>query len=142
MSTTQTSWLKHIGAWLGHIPKSEFDLAVYADKGLPTDVTNTMTKHGLTQGEVSSLVIPARTLKHRRSRHERLSKDETDKAIRSARILSQAQLVFGDDSLALEWMREAKRRFDGRTPMQMMETEAGGRLVEEMLFQLEHGMFA
>jgi putative toxin-antitoxin system antitoxin component (TIGR02293 family) len=73
-----------------------------ADQGLPTDLTNTISKHGLTTGEVNALIIPARTLKHRRSRRERLSKDESDKAIRSARILSQAQLVFGDDWMAWE----------------------------------------
>jgi putative toxin-antitoxin system antitoxin component (TIGR02293 family) len=58
------------------------------------------------------------------------------------RILFKARRVFGSESVALEWMHEAKQRFDGRTPMQMLETEAGARAVEEMLLQLEHGMFA
>ena len=142
LPTPHTGWLQSIGAWLGEIPKSEFDLAAFAENGLSTDVTRSMTEHGLTAGEVSALIIPARTLKHRRSRRERLSKDESDKAIRSARILARAQIVFGGDVSALEWMREGKRRFGGRSPMAMMETEAGGRLVDEMLFQIEHGMFA
>jgi len=39
-------------------------------------------------------------------------------------------------------MRQPKARFQGRTPLQMMVTEAGGRLVEEMLLQIDEGMFA
>jgi putative toxin-antitoxin system antitoxin component (TIGR02293 family) len=131
-----------IGSWLGERPDSDLELAGYAEDGLPLGVVKVMTDHGLTQGEVSSLVIPSRTLKHRKSRKERLSRDESDKAIRTARILAHATNVFGGGELALEWMRQAKHRFKERSPMQMMETEVGGRLVEEMLFQIEHGMFA
>lgn len=40
------------------------------------------------------------------------------------------------------WMRKAKKRFEGETPMQMLQTEAGARLVEQMLLQLDEGMFA
>ncbi|MBV8829535.1 MAG: DUF2384 domain-containing protein, partial [Acidobacteriaceae bacterium] len=32
--------------------------------------------------------------------------------------------------------------FEGETPMHMLETEAGARLVEEMLIQIDEGMFA
>jgi uncharacterized protein (DUF2384 family) len=39
-------------------------------------------------------------------------------------------------------MREPRARFEGRTPLEMMVTEAGGRLVEEMLLQIDEGMFA
>jgi uncharacterized protein (DUF2384 family) len=39
-------------------------------------------------------------------------------------------------------MRETKQRFDGRTPFEMLQTETGGRLVEEMLTQVDEGMFA
>ena len=30
----------------------------------------------------------------------------------------------------------------GRSPIQMLATEPGGRLVEEMLIQIDEGMFA
>jgi putative toxin-antitoxin system antitoxin component (TIGR02293 family) len=83
-----------------------------------------------------------RTLKHRKSRHERLSREESDRAIRAARVLARAQQVMGSRAEALDWMRETKQRFNGRTPFQMLQTETGGRLVEEMLIQIDEGMFA
>jgi uncharacterized protein (DUF2384 family) len=39
-------------------------------------------------------------------------------------------------------MRTEKKRFRGRTPMAMMATEAGSRLVEEFLYQIDEGMAA
>ena len=142
MSIVHANWVSQIGQWLGTAPGSEFDLAAYAEEGLPTDVVRIMTQHGLTSREVHSLVIPQRTLKHRRSRRERLSRDESDRAVRAARLLARAQSVFGERDKALGWMRQPKQRFNGRAPFQIMETEAGGRLVEEMLIQIDEGMFA
>ena len=142
MSTIHTNWISQVAEWLGTTPGFEFDLAAHIEEGLPTDVVRIMTQQGLTPQEVHSLVIPQRTLKHRRSRHERLSREESDRAVRTARLLAKAQFVFGDRDKALRWMREPKRRFDGRAPLEMMETEAGGRLVEELLIQIDEGMFA
>jgi uncharacterized protein (DUF2384 family) len=39
-------------------------------------------------------------------------------------------------------MRQPKQRFGGRTPLDLLSTEAGGRLAEEMLIQIDEGMFA
>ena len=50
--------------------------------------------------------------------------------------------LLGDDKVALDWLRARRQRFDGRTPMQMLCTETGGRLVEQMLLQIDEGMFA
>lgn len=128
--------------WLGTRFSSELELVSLAERGLPLATVNRMTRHGLTRDEVYSLVIHRRTFKHRKSNHQKLSREESDRAIRAARILARAQATFGDSGAALEWMRQPKARFEGRSPLQMMSTEAGGRLVEEMLVQTDEGMFA
>ena len=92
--------------------------------------------------ELYDVVIPARTLKHRRSRKEALSRDESDKLARLIRIYDQAVRVLGDKEKALHWLRKPLRRFAGRSPLQMLPTEFGARMVEEMLGQLDYGMFA
>lgn len=135
-------WIEHVGQWIGARPDSEFDLALLAERRLPTDVVDIMTRHGLTSTEVHSLVIPLRTFKSRTNRRERLSREESDRAIRAARVLAQAESTFGSPQKALAWMRDPKARFGGRTPMELLESESGGRLVEEMLVQIDEGMFA
>jgi putative toxin-antitoxin system antitoxin component (TIGR02293 family) len=105
-------------------------------------VINHLIERGLTRNEVFDIIIPLRTWKHRKSRRQLLSREESERAIRTAKILARAQSVLGDQESALDWLRTAKRRFEGKTPIQMLSTEAGGRLVEQMLIQVDQGMFA
>ena len=142
LPTTARQLSDFLREWLGSAATSELELAHLAERGLPLTTVNRMARHGLTRDEVHSLVIHRRTFKHRKSNHQKLSREESDRAIRAARILARAQATFGDSESALEWMRQPKVRFEGRTPIQMMSTEAGGRLVEEMLVQTHEGMFA
>lgn len=128
--------------WLGTQAGSEQKLVRLIENGLPTKVINHLIERGLTRSEVFDTIIPLRTWKHRRSRREPLSREESERAIRTAKILARAQAVMGDEAAALDWLRTPKRRFEGRPPIQMLSTEAGGRLVEQMLIQIDQGMFA
>jgi putative toxin-antitoxin system antitoxin component (TIGR02293 family) len=128
--------------WLGAKAGSEQEVVRLVERGLPIRVLNRLLRRGLSRNEIASVIIPPRTLKHRRSRHEPLSREESERAVRTARILARAQLVMGDEAAALAWLRSPRRRFQGRAPMEMLVTETGGRLVEQMLIQIDQGMFA
>jgi len=112
------------------------------EDGLPTRVINHLIDRGLTRNEVFNIIIPLRTWKHRKSRRQPLSREESERVLRAARILARAQAVLGDQDSALAWLRAPKRRFENRAPLQMLSTESGGRLVEQMLVQIDEGMFA
>ncbi len=136
-----------IGRVLGEEFSSDIDLARVVRRGLPLGVQAALLAHGLTREEFHSIVISPRTLKHRRARAAKgsahhLSADESDKALRAARVLALAERVFASREKAFSWMRKPKQRFDGETPMQMLGTEAGARLVEQMLVQIDEGMVA
>jgi len=92
--------------------------------------------------DLLEVVIPLRTLKHRRQRQESLSADESDRLARVARLWEYAVKVFGNPDKARRWLTKPKVRFEERTPLQMMRTSAGGGAVEEMLGQIEEGFFA
>jgi putative toxin-antitoxin system antitoxin component (TIGR02293 family) len=132
----------YFAAWLGAKAGSEQEVVRLVERGLPIRVLNRLQQRGLSRNEIASVIIPPRTLKHRRSRHEPLSREESERAVRTARILARAQLVMGDQAAALNWLRAPLRRFQGRTPMEMLATETGGRLVEQLLIQIDEGMFA
>ncbi|MDE3106014.1 MAG: DUF2384 domain-containing protein [Acidobacteriota bacterium] len=113
------------------------------EAGVPVDtMTRFVTSSGVELKDIYEVVIPARTLKHRRVRREALSADESDKLARLVRVFDQAVSVFGDAERARAWLGKPKKRFEQRTPMQMLRTDLGGRMVEEMLGQIDHGMFA
>ena len=97
---------------------------------------------GIQLKQLLEVVIPARTLKHRRQRKEPLNLDESDRLARVARLYELALKVFGDAEKARRWLSKPKERFRERSPVEMMRTELGGRQVEEMLYQIDEGMFA
>ena len=113
------------------------------EAGLPVDtMTSFVSASGVELKDIYEIVIPARTLKHRRSRKQPLSSDESDKLARMVRVFEQAVSVFGDRDHARNWLNQPKKRFDQRTPLSMLRTDMGGRMVEEMLGQIDGGMFA
>jgi len=122
--------------------RSDEDLASLVEKQLPAAAIEALVRGGLSDAEVYQLIVPRRTLAHRIARHQPLSKGESDKAVRVARITAMAEQVFGDPERAWRWLRKPKRRFDAKAPLDMLATEAGARLVEEMIVQIDHGIFA
>jgi putative toxin-antitoxin system antitoxin component (TIGR02293 family) len=108
---------------LGIAILSEQQMVRLVESQLPLETLSRLEQHGL-------------------SKHQALSLEESERAVRVGRILATAQATLGDDKVALGWLRAPKKRFDGRTPMQMLSTETGGRLVEQMLLQIDEGMFA
>ena len=113
------------------------------EAGVPVEtMTNFVSASGVELKDIYNIVIPARTLKHRKSRRQPLSSDESDKLARLVRVFDQAVSVFGEIEHARRWLNKPKKRFDDRTPLQMLRTDFGGRMVEEMLGQIDEGMFA
>ena len=121
---------------------SDRDIARVVEARLPLTTVESLKRHGMTDEEVYQFIVPRRTLVHRKSRHEALTQEESDRAVRMARISSLAEEVFGDDAKASRWLRKVKVRFAQRSPLEMLRTEAGARLVEEMLLQLDYGFAA
>lgn len=120
----------------------EADLASAVEKGFKTAAIDRLIERGILKEEVFFLVIPRRTLDHRIKNKESLSLDESDRAVRVANIMLLAQKVFGDQESAFAWLRGPKRKLHGNTPMGMLKTEAGARLIEELLYQIDYGMVA
>ncbi|SPF53510.1 conserved hypothetical protein [Candidatus Sulfopaludibacter sp. SbA4] len=118
------------------------ELACLVEKRLPVSAIKSMVRGGLSHAEVYRLIVPRRTLAHRIARRQPLSQAESDKAVRVARIAAMAEQVFGEPDRAWRWLRKPQRRFDGKAPIEMLATEAGARLVEEMIVQIDHGIFA
>jgi len=107
---------------------------------------------GFERAEVHSVVLPARTLQHRRSRKELLTLEESDRVIRLLRVLRATEAVYGSRERALEWLRRPNPRLDpalrnvlfakgGRTPISLLTTDTGARMVEELLIQIDEGIY-
>ncbi len=134
---THTSLKDYIGVG----PASGLELAELVEDGLPLNSLDVLKSKGLTFTEMGETVISHRTLKHRRARGENLSPVETDRAVRVASVLALAERVFGSREKALLWLRAVDDRLGERTPLSMLPTEWGGRLVESLLWAIDEGVY-
>jgi putative toxin-antitoxin system antitoxin component (TIGR02293 family) len=113
------------------------------ERGIPLSMLEEFSAYsGIAVKDLLEVVIPSRTLKHRRQRQEPLNLDESDRLARVARLYELGVKVFGDTDKARRWLTKPKDRFGERSPLSMMHSELGGRSVEEMLHQIDEGMFA
>jgi putative toxin-antitoxin system antitoxin component (TIGR02293 family) len=122
--------------------RTEHDVVRLVERRLPVESIDALRRSGLEDAEIFTLVIPRRTLAHRRARREALSRDESDRVVRLARIVALGERVFGDRERAWRWLRAPKRQLPGRTPFHLLTTEAGARVVEELLYRIDEGMAA
>ncbi|WP_159650484.1 type II RES/Xre toxin-antitoxin system antitoxin [Vibrio atypicus] len=141
MSTTiETAANANLNTWFGWSIDNELDLSNLVRDGVDPSVINTLIEHGFKKQELN-WVIPSRTLSHRVSKSEKLTRDESAKVIRAARLTAQAVAVFGNEQKANNWLSKPKKKLDGRTPKEAMQDEFGGNIVEQLLLRIESGYF-
>lgn len=131
-----------IGDWLGvRSPATEREILRIVEGRLAPSVIKRLLMLGLERSEIDETVIPSRTLQHRRSRREKLTLEESDRVLRIVRVLSFAEAVYGNRERALAWLRKPHARLDERSPLSLLKTDTGSRIVEELLIQVDEGMF-
>lgn len=131
-----------IGDWLGvKPPATDTDILRIVEGRLKPTVIRRLVSLGLERSEIDETVIPLRTLQHRRSRRERLTVEESDRVLRVIRVLSSAETVYGSRERALAWLRRPHAQLGGRSPLSLLKTDTGSRLVEELLIQIDEGMY-
>src|SRR5215469_13292289 len=124
---------QQITDWLGVRPvRSEGQVLQIVEQQLPTSAINKLLALGLTRQEIDALIIPLRTLQHRRSKREKLTVEESDRVLRLVRLLSQTEAVYGSRVGALDWLRRPVARLKNRAPMDLIRTDTGARIVEEL----------
>lgn len=86
--------------------------------------------------------LSGRTIRRRlKNPHERLSAEQSARAIRGALLLDQAVRTIGSLELAEEWMLTPSIGLDGGKPIDLLENSIGAQLVGDYLTRLEYGVY-
>lgn len=127
-------------ASLGRTLANEADLRSAIREGLPQRVVGSvMDSAGLTLKDLSaSLHLSPRSLQ-RRGRQGRLARHESDRVYRLARTVALARHYLGDKDRATRWLKRPNRALGGGTPLELLDTEAGARAVENVLGRIAYG---
>ena len=114
------------------------------DKGLPWNAfTRFVRNSGMSPEQVAELVgVPRRTLARRKA-EGRFRADESDRLMRAARVFSRAlDLYAGDRDAAADWFTYPNWALGGVSPLQFARTEIGANYVDNLVGQIEHGIFS
>lgn len=122
-------------------PRAEHELADIVAKRIAPEAVDRLARAGVPPRHLG-FIIPPRTLLHRKTKGQRLTLDESDRALRAARVLTLAESVFSDHAKALAWLAAPARQFAARSAFELMASEAGARLVEAALLRIDEGYFA
>ena len=135
-------------ARFGHRLASELDWAEAVEEGLPTEALEAVMEQGtlfwknLSWKEIGTLVIPRRTFSHRKEKGEPLTAEESDRLVRLVRAVAKAKETFQNEEKASRWLKKENRALGGRTPLEVLKTESGARLVENVLGRVAHGVYS
>lgn len=127
---------------LGTDVASDANLARVVQGRINLRVLGHLARAGFTMQELHSFIIPARTWRHRQIKKEPLTVEESDRAVRLARLQASAEDVFGDAEKANSWLREHLNVLGDKTPLEVAQTESGARLIEQVLAKIDWGAAA
>jgi putative toxin-antitoxin system antitoxin component (TIGR02293 family) len=109
-------------------------------RGYSVDVVDrVLDDKKLSLAELDRLVLPRKTLSHRRVLGS-LTPDQSDRLSRVLRIIDNADETFGDRAKAHTWLRRPNQLLDGEAPLDRLDTDFGIRQVEAILGRIAHGL--
>jgi putative toxin-antitoxin system antitoxin component (TIGR02293 family) len=108
--------------------------------GLPAADLEEILEYGLTLGEAAGAIgVSTRTLVRKREKQTPFEVTESDRLIRLARLLRDADRLIGDHAKALLWLRAKNWGLGDRVPLEMLAADAGVDLVRQSLTTIAYG---
>jgi putative toxin-antitoxin system antitoxin component (TIGR02293 family) len=86
--------------------------------------------------------MPARTLARRKAAGT-LSPEESERLLRLAGLFDKAVALFeGDRAAAAKWLQTPNQALGNLAPLNLAQTEVGGRAAEDLIGRLEFGVYS
>ena len=125
------------------LPRSALEWISLVRRGISANAVDAAVRvMGMGQAELArALDIPERTLA-RRKKEGTLSRDESGKLVRLARVVERAAEVFEGGPAALDWLKNPNASLGGTSPLSLLDTDLGAVAVFNALGRIEHGVFA
>jgi putative toxin-antitoxin system antitoxin component (TIGR02293 family) len=140
-ATPSGSAIDRMGRLLDLPLHSETDLVRAVTDGLPASTLRRLTE---ALDVDPALVGPESTIRRRLQDNARFTTDESERMVRIARVYTLAMDLFGEDRAARAWL-EARQDYlpdaPPISPFELAVTDAGARLVEQLLLRTAHGIF-
>lgn len=146
MSAMQESIMEALGGpdVLGSELHSAMDATDIVLSGIPWRAAFAVQqRYRLSDAELARILdVSARTLSRHRGSTDVLPLAQSDRLYRAVTVLSWAVHVLEDTPRAMVWLRRPQIGLGGRIPLEIMITGTGTQQVEDLLGQIEYGVYA
>jgi putative toxin-antitoxin system antitoxin component (TIGR02293 family) len=124
--------------------ESDEDLRLVTRNGLPVGTLPALAAMLSVERKTLAKVvgISDRTLSRRIAHSSRLSLEESDRTVRVARVMAQAEDTLGSREKASHWLNSPNLVLGGHTPLSLLDTDTGVREVETVLGRIEWGLYS
>jgi putative toxin-antitoxin system antitoxin component (TIGR02293 family) len=116
------------------------DLATWVSEGLPKAALRNIARHLFDSpaeaNELMYRIVPEATYKRR----TRLTPAESERTERLARVIASAEVTWGDEAAAKQWLLTPHPELNGKKPLDASMSELGARQVEELLDRIYYGL--
>jgi putative toxin-antitoxin system antitoxin component (TIGR02293 family) len=128
---------------LGVEVRAEADFIKVLERGVPVSALAELTRQeALSPDDIDRLIIPRRTLAHRKAKAQPLNRVESERAVRVASVTALAEETFANKDKAQRWLRRPTAPLGGKRPLDLLDSEPGARVVEQLLYRIGHGIAA
>ena len=127
-------------------PKSRLAVHTFLQAGLKGKALTDLRRHChivfINEAVWPALGMSQRTVQlFEANKKKPLSSEQSSRAWKFAEILSRATPVFGSQQAAEKWLSEPARALEGKKPIELLSTQPGTQLVEDLLQQIDYGVY-
>ena len=127
-------------------PKSRLAIHKYLSDGLPgTSITNLRRHFHASIDEsvfAQALGMSTRTVQRLKADEgKHLNSEQSSRVWKLAEILARAPSVLGTQKAAEEWLGTPARALQGEKPIELLTTQTGTQVVEDLLEQMDYGVY-
>jgi putative toxin-antitoxin system antitoxin component (TIGR02293 family) len=125
------------------VERQPLEILIQVRNGLPAamfeQVASTL---GLSASTLAAkLGIARRTVTRKRGNRALLSSEISEKLLRVARVRNLGRTLFTTDEAVSEWLSKPDASLGNMAPLDLLDTDLGGREVENLLRALAYGHF-
>lgn len=122
---------------------NEFQIIDCIREGLPKQAIHSILENtAISRSQLSWILHISTRQLNRYANEDRLSSEQSNFLYEFSRLYVRACDIFGDKTTADSWLHRSNTALIGKSPIDLLDTVEGFRMVDDLLSQIEYGFFS
>jgi putative toxin-antitoxin system antitoxin component (TIGR02293 family) len=122
---------------------NEFQIIDCIREGLPKQAIHSVLENtAISRTQLSWILHISTRQLNRYTDEDRLSSEQSNFLYEFSRLYVRATDILGDKTTTDNWLHRSNTALNGKSPIDMLDTVEGFRMVDDVLSQIEYGFFS